>query len=68
MDEPVPRTMLSDDEIRHRMLADPETRSRVEDLLRRIREGTAPREGIPAHELADFLREHGLEPRTERTG
>jgi hypothetical protein len=46
-------TLLSDEEIRRKMMADPEIRARIEAALRKKPEGT----GITAEELPDFLRD-----------
>ena len=52
-------TRLSDEEIRKRIMADPEKRRHVEEVLKEIRDRKGGSSGITAQELPDFLREHG---------
>ena len=54
------KVTLSDEEIRERMMADPEKRERAEKLAEQVRKGEAtsgPR--LSAEELALFLRDSG---------
>jgi hypothetical protein len=51
----------TDEEIRARMMADPEKRSRAEQLAKEVRNGTADTDGgVGVTDLPDFLRDHGL--------
>ena len=50
-------TLLSDEEVRQRQMADPAVQARVEEILQGHKNGK-PGSGIPAEELQDFLREH----------
>jgi hypothetical protein len=48
---------LTDDEVKSRLLEDPEVRSRVEEGLRRVRRGDRTGPGIDAEGLRDLLRD-----------
>ncbi len=52
-------TLLSEEEIRHRHMSDPEALRRAERAVERVKRGDPPGPGVTAEELADFLREHG---------
>lgn len=51
------RQLLSDDEIRERMKANPEVQESIRKALERSRNGS-DEAGMTADELRDFLREH----------
>jgi hypothetical protein len=58
MAEPVEtREILSDEEVRRRLLTDPELRARAEEILEQAKNGGPVGPGILAEELPDFLRE-----------
>jgi hypothetical protein len=48
---------LTDDEVKSRLLSDPEVRSRVEEGLRRVRRGERTGPVIDAEELREMLRD-----------
>lgn len=64
-DAPNHDQLLSDEEVRKRLLADPKIRKRAEELVKKARNGKPDGPGIKREELTDFLREHGLDPRQE---
>jgi hypothetical protein len=51
------KKLLSDEEIRRRLMENPETQNRVEEVLKQVGTGKAE-PGLTAEELADFLREY----------
>ncbi len=55
--------LLSDQEVRERLMANPEIRARAEQIASEVRKGKPRGSGITAGELSDFLREHGMDPR-----
>jgi hypothetical protein len=49
--------LLSDEEVRERLLADPGARKRIAEALKASRKASSG-PGVSAKDLADFLREH----------
>ena len=54
--------LLSDDEVRDRLLANQDVRARAEELVKEILNGGPRGPRVKPEELSDFLREFGLEP------
>jgi hypothetical protein len=52
------RSLLSDEEIRDRVLSDPDVQRRVAEALEEAKR-PSPSPGISAEDLPEFLREHG---------
>lgn len=53
------KTLLSDEEVRRRMKESPAVQQRIAEALSGTTGPSRRKPGIPAEDLAEFLREHG---------
>jgi hypothetical protein len=58
-------TLLSDEELRRRVMADPDVRARLKEVLQHVKDGGSEDPGLGPDALREFLREYeqGLDPR-----